>query len=99
MIQISGIARAASDFFDAVYQRNAAMPQLGWLSHLAAHEVASAAACTDSMIFTYPVQRQMLPASAALISAWLGRELRRNSASAAMIIPGVQKPHWVPSFS
>jgi hypothetical protein len=40
-----------------------------------------------------PVHRQMLPDSSSRISVSVGCGLRSRSACAAMISPGVQKPH------
>jgi hypothetical protein len=88
--QVGGEARAPGDFLDAVGKRRRT-------SDDAAGHVA--AALTASTIFAYPVQRQRFPPSASRISSSLGCGRRRSSASAAMIIPGVQKPHCAPSFS
>src|SRR5262245_48273723 len=52
--------------------------------------ILSLASFTASMILAYPEQRQRLPASASRISGTLGFFLRRSSASAVRIIPGVQ---------
>jgi hypothetical protein len=40
-----------------------------------------------------------LPAIAVRISARLGRGVRSSSATADMSWPGVQKPHWKPSWA
>ena len=54
----------------------------------------SEAKVTASMIFTYPVQRQRLLFNPFIISAGEGDGFPARSAFVAMIIPGVQKPHW-----
>ena len=80
--QIGGIGGLAGDLVGAVDQRRALTNR--------GHTVSAAARRTASIIFTYPVQRQMLLAKAARISSSLGSALRRNSPSEAMIMPGVQ---------
>ena len=47
----------------------------------------------------WPVQRQIAPARASLISSSLGLVLTSNSAFAVMIRPGVQKPHCTAPYS
>jgi hypothetical protein len=88
--QVGGEARAPGDFLDAVGERRRASNNPA--GHLAA-------VLTASTIFAYPVQRQRLPPRATRTSSSLGWGRRRSSASAAMIMPGVQKPHCAPSFS
>src|SRR5918992_1188972 len=58
-----------------------------------------AARRTASRIFSYPVQRQRLPASASLISASVGRGLRSSRSWVATTSPGVQNPHCTPPAS
>lgn len=43
--------------------------------------------------FVAPVQRQMLPERASLTSASVGAGFSSSNARAAIIMPGVQKPH------
>ena len=45
------------------------------------------------------MQRQTLPEIAVTTSPRVGFGFSASSASAAMIIPGVQKPHWVAKLS
>ena len=45
------------------------------------------------MIFTYPVQRQMLLRMAKAASSRVGSGLTSSSALAEMTMPGMQKPH------
>src|SRR5262245_27871082 len=54
---------------------------------------------TASMIFTYPLQRQILLPSASRISASLGSGFYRNNPPEAMMKPGLQEPHCKPSCS
>src|ERR1700741_3191817 len=58
-----------------------------------------AAAIIDSIIFLYPVQRQMLPCIKCLSSSSVGLGFSPNTAFAPRTIPGVQKPHWNPPYS
>ena len=53
-----------------------------------------AARFTASKIFTYPVQRHRLRASAFFMVSLSGSGSRSRSAFVAMIMPGVQNPHW-----
>src|SRR5262245_5516272 len=55
--------------------------------------ISFAAALMASMIFVYPVQRQMLPAMAKRMSSSLGSGVSSSSAFAIMMMPGVQNPH------
>jgi hypothetical protein len=52
MVEIGGIAGASGDLFNAIDQRNAAARELAGCDRIGRHDVASAAALTDSMIFT-----------------------------------------------
>jgi hypothetical protein len=52
MVEIGGIAGAPGDLFHAIDQRNAAARELAGCDRSGRHDVASAAALTDSMIFT-----------------------------------------------
>src|SRR5581483_9325461 len=99
--EVGGVTRAAGDFLDSIDQRDALSGAFVFERvHVRVTPFGGAhAACTDSTIFTKPVQRQRLPASAARISATEGEAFLRSSPSAAMIIPGVQYPHCAPSFS
>ena len=45
------------------------------------------------MIFTYPVQRQMLLRMAKAASSRVGSGFTSSSALAEMTMPGMQKPH------
>src|SRR5262245_36296330 len=56
--------------------------------------ISAAAESTALMIGSYPVQRQMLPEIASTTSSRFGFGFSASSARAAMIMPGVQKPHW-----
>ena len=53
------------------------------------------ASLTASMILTYPVQRHRLRASPRLIAASLGFGFWSSRTLVAMIMPGVQYPHWM----
>src|ERR1700730_10086388 len=59
----------------------------------------SAANCTASMIWPYPVQRQILPEIASTISSRVGVIVCCNRACADRIMPGVQYPHCRPWVS
>src|ERR1700682_4338445 len=61
--------------------------------------ITLAAAWIDFTMLWYPVQRQRLPSSPTRISRSVGFGLRSSSCLAAMIIPGVQKPHCRPCSS
>ena len=53
----------------------------------------AAASWIPSIIFLYPVQRQIFPFSAVLISSSVGSGTRSMSAFPAITIPGMQNPH------
>ncbi len=61
--------------------------------------MARDAASMASRIFTYPVQRQRFPETAREISSRVGDGWSRRKATAVMMKPGVQNPHWVAPFS
>ena len=58
----------------------------------------AAASWIPSMIFLYPVQRQIFPFSAVLISSSVGSGTRSIKAFPAITIPGMQKPHCTEPF-
>src|SRR5262249_2642968 len=98
VIEVSSISGTPGDFINSINQRSATAGRFLIEVEVGSHKAAPAASLTDSMIFTYPVHRQRFPDKAVRISLSVGVGLRRRSASAAIIIPGVQKPHCVPSF-
>ena len=108
-IQVRRVFCLAGHLFNPVDQRQACAcrPVGPYISeilfcrlfHATTSSPSSQTARTDSIILTYPVQRQRFPSSAFLIAWSDGCGSDRNSASDAMIMPGVQKPHWVPNFS
>ena len=57
------------------------------------HADSSARASKARMMEPYPVQRQMFPARASLISRVSGRGLWEKRSVAATTMPGVQNPH------
>src|ERR1019366_3196456 len=90
---VGGIFGAAGYFFRPVDHRHIAA-DIVRRNHFVHGDTPCAlrvaAYCTASMIFTYPVQRQILLPSASRISASLGLGFFRSRPAEAMMKPGVQ---------